>query len=51
MKGGKIVLLGFSALAAISTEILIDCFLTGAVTGLTLVTTGSKVKKHYQKRK
>jgi hypothetical protein len=38
------------ALVAASTEICIDMFLSGAVAGLTLVTTGSKVKKAIKKR-
>lgn len=42
---------GLTALAVVSTEVMIDCFLTGAVTGLTLVTTGSKVKKYYKSKK
>lgn len=39
------------ALTTVATEVFIDAFLTGAVTGLTLVTTGSKVKKYYSSSK
>ncbi len=42
---------GLTALTAVTAEVFFDCFLTGAVTGLTLVTTGSKVKKYYKANK
>lgn len=42
---------GLTTLTAVSLEVFIDSFLTGAITGLTLVTTGSKVKKHYKSSK
>lgn len=42
---------GLTALTAITAEVFFDCFLTGAVTGLTLVTTGSKVKRFYNSSK
>lgn len=42
---------GLVALTVASTEVCIEMFLTGAVTALTLVTTGTKVKKQYQKKK
>lgn len=40
---------GLIALTAASTEVCIDMFLTGAVTAITLLTTGSKVKNQYTK--
>ena len=41
----------FFALTAASTATCIEMFMGGAVASLTLITTGSKVKKHYKSSK